>query len=338
MTELTFRDAVRKALADQLESDPRVVLLGEDIADAGGAFKVTDGLVDRFGPERVLDTPISEQAIIGTAIGAAIKGLRPVAELMFADFAAVCFDPIANELAKYRYMTGGQVEVPVTIRLANGASLGFGAQHSQTVESWFLNVTGLVLVAPSTPQDAYSLLRAAIQSTDPVLFFEHKGLYNTKGEVDEQADEHLGRARTLREGSDVTIVGTQLMAVRSVAAAAELAGRGVVAEVIDLRTLVPMDTVARVVQAGVIPMDTAAVLESVARTGNLVIVQEGPISGGWAATLLAQMVLAGAAFSARPAVLASDDTPVPYATELETAWLPSVERIVDAAAPPAAVA
>ena len=324
MTELTFRDAVRKALADQLESDPRVVLLGEDIADAGGAFKVTDGLVDRFGPERVLDTPISEQAIIGTAIGAAIKGLRPVAELMFADFAAVCFDPIANELAKYRYMTGGQVEVPVTIRLANGASLGFGAQHSQTVESWFLNVTGLVLVAPSTPQDAYSLLRAAIQSTDPVLFFEHKGLYNTKGEVDEQADEHLGRARTLREGSDVTIVGTQLMAVRSVAAAAELAGRGVDAEVIDLRTLVPMDT--------------AAVLESVARTGNLVIVQEGPISGGWAATLLAQMVLAGAAFSARPAVLASDDTPVPYATELETAWLPSVERIVDAAARPAAVA
>jgi acetoin:2,6-dichlorophenolindophenol oxidoreductase subunit beta len=324
VTELTFRDAVRKALADELESDPRVFLLGEDIADAGGAFKVTEGLVDRFGPERVLDTPISEQAIIGTAIGAAIKGLRPVAELMFADFAAVCFDSIANELAKYRYMTGGQVRVPVTIRLANGASLGFGAQHSQTVESWFLNVTGLVLVAPSTPQDAYSLLRAAIRSSDPALFFEHKALYNTKGEVDEQAVDHLGRARTLREGSDVTIVGTQLMAARSVAAAEELAGLGVDAEVIDLRTLVPMDT--------------AAVLESVAHTGNLVIVQEGPISGGWAATLLAQLVVAGAAFSARPAVLASDDTPVPYATELETAWLPSVERIVDAAARPAGVA
>jgi pyruvate/2-oxoglutarate/acetoin dehydrogenase E1 component len=324
VTDLTFREAVRKALADELESDPRVVLLGEDIADAGGAFKVTEGLVDRFGPERVLDTPISEQAIIGTAIGAAIKGLRPVAELMFADFAAVCFDPIANELAKYRYMTGGQVDVPVTIRLANGASLGFGAQHSQTVESWFLNVTGLVLIAPSTPQDAYSLLRAAIRSSDPVLFFEHKGLYNTKGEVDEQADEHLGRARTLREGSDVTIVGTQLMAARAAAAAEELAGRGVDAEVIDLRTLVPMDT--------------AAVLESVARTGNLVIVQEGPVSGGWAATLLAQLVVAGAAFSARPAVLASDDTPVPYATGMETAWLPSVERIVDAAARPAGVA
>ena len=324
MTELTFRDAVGKALADELESDPRVVLLGEDIADAGGAFKVTEGLVDRFGPERVLDTPISEQAIIGTAIGAAIKGLRPVAELMFADFAAVCFDPIANELAKYRYMTGGQVEVPVTIRLANGASLGFGAQHSQTVESWFLNVTGLVLVAPSTPQDAYSLLRAAIRSSDPVLFFEHKGLYNTRGEVDEQADELLGRARTLREGSDVTIVGTQLMVVRAVAAAEELAGRGVEAEVIDLRTLVPMDT--------------AAVLESVARTGNLVIVQEGPVSGGWAATLLAQLVVAGAAFSTLPVVLASDDTPVPYAAEMETAWLPSVERIVDAAARPSEVA
>ena len=319
MSELTFREAVRKALADELESDPRVVLLGEDIAAAGGAFKVTDGLVDRFGGERVLDTPISEQAIIGTAIGASMKGLRPVAELMFADFAAVCFDQIANQLAKYRYMTGGQVDVPVTIRLANGASLGFGAQHSQTVESWFLNVTGLVLAVPSTPQDAYSLLRAAIQSPDPVLFFEHKGLYNTKGDVDDAAPaEPLGRARTMRSGSDLTIVGTQLMATRALAAADELATRGIEADVIDLRTLVPMDV--------------AAVLESVARTGNLIIVQEGPVSGGWAATLLTQLMIAGADLSIRPAVVASSDAPVPYSTGLESAWLPSVARIVDAAA------
>jgi acetoin:2,6-dichlorophenolindophenol oxidoreductase subunit beta len=318
MSTLSFREAIRKALADELESDSRVVLLGEDIAAAGGAFKVTEGLIERFGAERVLDTPISEQAIIGTAIGASMKGLRPVAELMFADFAAVCFDQIANQVAKYRYMTGGQVHVPVTIRLANGASLGFGAQHSQTVESWFLNVTGLVLAVPS-PQDAYSLLRSAIRSPDPVLFFEHKGLYNTKGDVDDAAPaEPLGRARTLRPGGDVTIVGTQLMTVRALAAADELSARGVEAEVIDLRTLVPMDV--------------AAVLASVARTGNLVIVQEGPISGGWAATLLARLVIDGAELSSRPVVLASEDAPVPYAAGLESAWLPSVARIVDAAA------
>ncbi len=319
MTELTYREAVRHALADELDGDPRVFLLGEDIAAAGGAFKVTEGLVDRFGPERVMDTPISEQAIVGAAIGAALKGMRPVVELMFADFAAVCFDQIANELAKYRYMTGGQVDVPVTIRMANGASLGFGAQHSQTVESWFLNVPGLVLVAPSTPQDAYGLLRAAIQSRDPVLFFEHKGLYGTKGEVDrDAAPDTLGTARIRRSGgSDVTIVGTQLMAARALAAAGELAGRGVEAEVVDLRSL--------------LPMDSATVVDSVGRTGRLVLVQEGPLSGGWAPTLLTHVVLAGADVGSRSAVVASDDVPVPYATSMESAWLPDVDRIADVA-------
>jgi pyruvate/2-oxoglutarate/acetoin dehydrogenase E1 component len=318
VTELTYREAVRHALADELAGDRRVVLLGEDIAAAGGAFKVTEGLVDRFGPERVMDTPISEQAIVGAAIGAALKGMRPAVELMFADFAAVCFDQIANELAKYRYMTGGQVEVPVTIRMANGASLGFGAQHSQTVESWFLSVPGLVLVAPSTPQDAYGLLRAAIQSPDPVLFFEHKGLYGTKGDVDpDAAPDALGTARTRRAGSDVTIVGTQLMAARSLAAAGMLADRGVEAEVVDLRSLVPMDV--------------GAVLDSVGRTGRLVLVQEGPLSGGWAPTLLTQVVLAGADVGSRSVVVASDDVPVPYATSMESAWLPDVDRIAEAA-------
>jgi acetoin:2,6-dichlorophenolindophenol oxidoreductase subunit beta len=318
VTELTYREAVRHALADELAGDPRVLLLGEDIAAAGGAFKVTEGLVDRFGQERVMDTPISEQAIVGAAIGAALKGMRPVVELMFADFAAVCFDQIANELAKYRYMTGGQVEVPVTIRMANGASLGFGAQHSQTVESWFLNVPGLVLVAPSTPHDAYGLLRAAIQSPDPVLFFEHKGLYATKGEVDRgAAPEALGTARIRRSGTDVTMVGTQLMAARARAAADELAARGIDAEVVDLRSLVPMDV--------------ETVLESVRRTGRLVLVQEGPLSGGWAPTLLTKVVLAGADVGSRTAVAASDDVPVPYAAAMESAWLPDVERIAAAA-------
>jgi pyruvate/2-oxoglutarate/acetoin dehydrogenase E1 component len=318
MTELTFREAVRHALADELAADERVVLLGEDIAAAGGAFKVTEGLVDRFGAERVMDTPISEQAIVGAAIGAAMKGMRPVVELMFADFAAVCFDQIANQLAKYRYMTGGQVEVPVTIRMANGASLGFGAQHSQTVESWFLNVSGLALVAPSTPQDAYSLLRAAIQSPDPVLFFEHKGLYGAKGDVDPAAPpDALGAACIRRAGTDVTIVGTQLMAARALAAATELAAGGVGAEVVDLRSLAPMDV--------------ATVVESVGRTGHLILVQEGPLSGGWAPTLLTRMVAAGADIGPHPAVVTSDDVPVPYAARLESAWLPGVERIVAAA-------
>ena len=325
MTDMTYREAVRAALADELEADPRVVTFGEDIAGAGGAFKVTEGLLEQFGPRRVLDTPISEQAIIGAAIGASIKGLRPVVELMFADFAAVCFDQIANQLAKYRYMTGGQVDVPVTIRMANGASLGFGAQHSQTVESWFLNVTGLVLVAPSTPQDAYTLLRASIQCPDPVLVFEHKGLYNARGPVERIAPaEPLGPAAILRRGDDVTIVGTQLMAARAVAAADELAARGVEAEVIDLRTLAPMDV--------------ATVLESLGRTRTLVVVQEGPLAGGWASTLVTRVVTAGALLAGPPAVVASEETPVPYATNLEAAWLPSVERIVDAASRPAEVA
>jgi pyruvate/2-oxoglutarate/acetoin dehydrogenase E1 component len=317
MTELTFREAVRAALAAELASDPRVMLIGEDIGAAGGAFKVTDGLHERFGGGRVWDTPISEQAIIGTAIGAAIKGIRPVAELMFADFAGVCFDGIANQLAKYRYMTGGQVELPVTIRMANGASLGFGAQHSQTVESWFLSITGLHIIAPSTPQDAYTLLRAAIRDPNPVLFFEHKGLYNMRGPCDEAAPaEPLGTATMLRAGGDVTIVGTQLMAARSLAAAEALAERGVDAAVVDLRTLAPMDV--------------PAVLESLERTGRLLVVQEGPVSGGWGATLIARVALA-ADLRERPRMVASPDAPVPYAAGLEAAWLPSVESIAAAA-------
>src|SRR5271165_2832947 len=199
MTELTYRDAIRHALAKSLAEDERVFMLGEDIAAAGGVFKTTDGLMAQFGEHRVRDTPISEQAIIGTAIGAAIKGLRPVAEIMFADFAAVCFDQIANQLAKYRYMTGGQVSLPVTIRLANGAGAGFGAQHSQTVENWFLNTPGLKLAVPGSPADAYGLLRAAILDDNPVLVFEHKAMLNMKGEVDTgQAPISLGTAAVVR--------------------------------------------------------------------------------------------------------------------------------------------
>ena len=208
MSEVTYREAITRGIGDALADDDDVFFIGEDIGAAGGAFKLSEGLLERFGPRRVLDTPISEQAIVGTAIGAAVQGLRPLAEIMFADFAGVCFDQIANELAKYRYMTGGQVSVPVTIRMANGAGTGFGAQHSARVENWFLNVPGLKIVVPATPGDAYGLRRAAVADPDPVLVFEHKALFNIKGPLPDGPLE-LGRAEVVRPGEHVTVVATQ---------------------------------------------------------------------------------------------------------------------------------
>ncbi len=199
---ITYRDAIVQAMGDAMEEDESVFLFGEDVAEAGGPFKLSDGLLERFGPRRVRDTPISEQAIIGTAIGSALSGLRPIAEIMFADFAGVCFDGIANELAKYRYMTGGQVNVPATIRLGNGAGAGFAAQHSQSVENWFINVPGLKIAVPGTPADAYGLLRSAIRDPDPVLIFEHKHLFNHKGEVaDTPAVVPFGQAEIVRQAT-----------------------------------------------------------------------------------------------------------------------------------------
>ena len=216
MSTLTYREAISLALADAMAEDEDVFLLGEDIAQAGGVFKLTDGLLERFGDRRVLDTPISEQAIVGAAIGAAVMGLRPVAEIMFADFTGVCFDQIANELAKYRYMTGGQVTLPVTIRAANGAGAGFGAQHSQPCENWFLNVPGLKIAVPGTAADAYGLLRSAIRDPDPVLVFEHKHLFTHKEEIDGGvATVDLGRGEVVRQGRDATLVATQLMRHRA---------------------------------------------------------------------------------------------------------------------------
>jgi pyruvate/2-oxoglutarate/acetoin dehydrogenase E1 component len=263
----------------------------------------------------VLDTPISEQAIIGTAIGAAIKGLRPIAELMFADFAAVCFDQIANQLAKYRYMTGGQVTVPVTVRLANGAGAGFGSQHSQTVENWFINVPGLKIAVPGSPADAYALLRASIEDDDPVLYFEHKAMLNQKGELPESRGPfELGRAAVVREGSDVTVVATQLVRVRAEEAAAALAEDGISVELIDPRTLVPLD------------MDT--IRASLERTSRLVVVQESPAAGSWGATLVARLIEESFdAFDAPPVLISGDDTPVPYAGPMERAWIPAADRI-----------
>jgi pyruvate/2-oxoglutarate/acetoin dehydrogenase E1 component len=318
MSTVTYKEAIRRAMADALEADESVFMLGEDIAAAGGAFKTTEGLMERFGETRVLDTPISEQAIIGTAIGAAIRGLRPIAELMFADFAAVCFDQIANQLAKYRYMTGGQVTVPVTVRLANGAGAGFGSQHSQTVENWFINVPGLKIAVPGSPADAYGLLRAAVEDDDPVLYFEHKAMLNQKGELADAASPiELGRATVVREGSDVTIVATQLVRARAEEAAQELAQDGISVEVIDPRTLVPFD------------MET--VRGSVERTSRLVVAQESPAAGSWGATVVAQLIAESFdALDAPPVLISGDDTPVPYAGAMEQAWIPSAGRIAAA--------
>lgn len=316
MAEVTYKEALTLALADALDGDESVFVFGEDIGAAGGVFKTTAGLQERFGAERVRDTPISEQAIIGLAIGASMQGMRPVAELMFADFAGVAFDQLANQLAKYRYMTGGQVALPVTVRLANGIPGGFGAQHSQTCENWFLNVVGLKIAVPATPADAYGLLRAAIADEDPVLVFEHKGLLNTKGELpDEPAAVELGRAEVVRAGSDVTLVATQLMRQRALEAAEILAADSIAAEVIDPRTLIPLD------------METIGA--SVDRTNNLVVVQEAPLGGSWGETVVSRIVAGHFdSLDSPPAILGGDPTPIPFAHELEQAWMPSAERIV----------
>jgi pyruvate dehydrogenase E1 component beta subunit len=317
-TTATYRQAIIRALGDELEADESVFLLGEDVGAAGGPFKMTDGLFERFGAERVMDTPISEQAIVGAAIGAAVKGLRPVGEIMFADFAGVCFDGIANELAKYRYMTGGQVTLPVTLRLGGGVGAGFGAQHSQNAENWFLNVPGLKLVTPATPADAYGLLRASIQDPDPVLFFEHKHLFNHKGPFpDEPAIVPLGVADVVRAGTDVTLVGSQAMRFKAEQAAEALAGEGVSVEVIDPRTIAPFD------------YDT--VIDSVQRTGRLIVLQEASPDGSWGASVVSRVVQENFEYlDAPPRLLAADDTPVPYAENLETAWMPTVQTIVEA--------
>jgi pyruvate dehydrogenase E1 component beta subunit len=280
-------------------------------------FKSTVGLFDRFGPERVRDTPISEQAIVGMAIGAAIMGLRPIAEIMFADFAGVCFDQLANQLAKYRYLTGGQACLPVTVRMANGAGAGFAAQHSQAAENWFLNVPGLKIAVPGTVEDCYGLLRAAVRDDNPVLVFEHKNLLGLKGTIPERPY-RLGVASIARRGSDVTVVATQQMRHRALEAADRLAAEGIEIEVIDPRTLVPFDDV--------------AVAESLVRTARLLVVQEGPPGGGWGASLIARMTSSHfECFDAPPRLLASAETPVPYAGCLEEAWMPCCEDVMAAA-------
>jgi len=315
VAELTYRDAVARGLAQEMERDERVVLIGEDIAGAGGVFKTTPGLLERFGPRRVIDTPISEQAILGAAMGAAMTGLRPVAEIMFSDFFAVCWDLVVNQMAKTRYMTNGQVTLPLVVRSGNGGGLRFGAQHSQSIENWAMAVPGVKVVTPSTPEDVVGLLAAAVRSDDPVLFFEHKALYATKGEVpDGPIEDVLGTAKVRRAGKDATIVALGLMVPRALAAADALAARGIDCEVIDLRSL--------------IPLDARAVLESVGRTGRLFTVEENPRALGWGAEI-ASIVSDEAFWDLDGPVtrITTPHIPLPSADSLEDLVIPSVDRV-----------
>jgi len=319
MAELTYRDAVNAGIAQEMRRDSNVVFLGEDIAAAGGVFKTTVGLLDEFGPNRVRDTPISEQAIIGAAMGAAMTGLRPIAEIMFSDFFAVCWDLVANQIAKTRYMTDGQCSFPLVIRSANGGGSRFGAQHSQSVENWAMAIPGLKVVAPASPADVKGLLAASIRDPDPVLFFEQKSLYAIKGDVpDEEHVVPLGEARVLRSGSDVTIVALAAMVPRAEKAADTLQQEhGISATVVDVRSLVPLDT--------------KTILDETAKTGRLVTVEENPRLCGWGAEVAS--IVAEELFwdLDGPVVrVTTPHIPLPSADALEDAMLPSPARIVAA--------
>ncbi len=317
MAELTYRDAVAAGIAQEMARDDRVVFLGEDVAAAGGVFKATVGLLEKFGPKRVRDCPISEQAILGAAMGAAMTGLRPIAEIMFSDFLAVCWDIVANEIAKSRYMTNGQISLPLVIRTANGAGSRFGAQHSQAVENWAMMIPGIKVVAPAFPADVKGLLAAAVRDPDPVLFFEQKSLYSMKGEVpDGEYVDELGKAKVLRNGKDCTIVALASMVHKALDAAMVLEKEhGIACTVIDLRSLVPLDT--------------QTILSEVGKTGRLFTVEENPRLCGWGAEIVS--IVAEECFWRLDAPIMRITTPhvpLPSADLLEDNTIPSVERIV----------
>ena len=318
MAELSYREAVARGIAQEMARDEDVVFLGEDVARAGGVFKATVGLLEQFGPLRVRDTPISEQAILGAAMGAAMTGLKPIAEIMFADFIAVCYDYIANEFPKSRYMSNGQVKCPLVVRLGNGGGARFGAQHSQSVENWCMQFPGLKVVAPSSPVDVVGLLAASVRDPDPVIFIEHKSLYATKGEVpDGEILDTLGRAKVVRPGSDCTLIALALMVPRALAAAEKLQSEhGISCEVIDVRSLVPLDT--------------QTLLGSVARTHRVFTIEENPRVLGWGAEIVS--IIADESFydlDGPPVRITTPHIPLPASDLLEDLAIPSVARIVE---------
>jgi pyruvate dehydrogenase E1 component beta subunit len=317
MKTITYAGAIREAIAEEMERDEQVFVIGEDVGESGGVFGVTKGLTAQFGAERVLDTPISEEAIVGAAVGASLLGGRPVVEIMFSDFATLAMDMIVNQAAKTHYMTGGQLTAPVTIRLVTGTAGATAAQHSQSLEAWFAHAPGLKCVVPSSPADAKGLLKAAIRDPDPICFFEHKLLYNRKGEVPDEVEPlPFGRGLVVREGSDVTLVSYLKTLHDALQAAEALAEEGVSVEVFDPRTLVPFDR--------------EGLRTSLEKTGRLLIAHEAPQRVGFGAEIAA--IAAEECFDLLRAPIVrvcGRNTPVPYAPELEGYVLPDAARIAD---------
>jgi pyruvate dehydrogenase E1 component beta subunit len=316
MAQLTFREAIARGIAQEMRRDESVVLLGEDVGAAGGVFKGTVGLLEEFGGRRVRDTPISEQAILGAAMGAAMTGLRPIAEIMFSDFFAVCWDIVANEIAKSRYMTNGQMSFPLVIRSGNGGGLRFGAQHSQSVENWAMMIPGLKVVIPSNARDVIGLMAAAVRDPDPVIFLEAKALYASKMDVpDGEIVDTLGSAKVLRQGANATLIALGAMVPRALGAAEELSANGIDCTVVDVRSLVPLDTM--------------TLLREVSATGRLFTVEENPRLCGWGAELVS--IIADEIFYDLDGPIVRITTPhipLPAADSLEDLAIPSVERIV----------
>jgi acetoin:2,6-dichlorophenolindophenol oxidoreductase subunit beta len=311
--EIEFRAAIRDALDEELARDESVIFFGEDVAVAGGVFAATPGLHEKYGPERVFDTPISELAMTGAAFGAAVSGKRPVLEIMFGDFLALSMDSLINQATKYWFLTGERQSCPLVIRSVVGGGARFGAIHSQMPVSWLTGIPGLKIVAPSTPADAKGLLKGAIRDDNPVVFFEHKRLYTLSGPVDGGEPEPLGRARVVREGADVTLVSAMKGVHDCLEAADRLGEQGMSAEVIDLRTLRPID------------LET--ILESVRRTNRIAVVEEGPLTGGWAGEVLALVTEEGLGDLDDAWRIATPNSPIPYSPPLEDAFLPGPDRI-----------
>ena len=320
MREITFLEAIREALRQEMKLDENVFILGEDVGVFGGCFGVTAGLFDEFGPDRVMDTPISESAIMGASLGSALMGLRPVPEIMFIDFTPQCFDYLTNQAPKVRYMCGGQVEkLPLVVRTTSGGWIRAAGQHSQSLEGWFTQVPGLKVVMPSTPHDAKGLLTASLRDNNPVLYIEHKVLYGTSGPVPEE--EYLiplGEAEVKKEGTDVTLISYSLMLQKTLAAAEQLAGDGVSAEVVDLRTLSPLDH------------DTLA--QSVQKTHRAVVIQEAYESAGVASQVIKSLMDSSFDYIDAPIkTVAAPDTVIPFSPILEDNMLPNEDKIIQAA-------
>ena len=316
MREITYRDAINEAIAEEMAKDTSIIILGEDVGLFGGAMAVTKGLFAKFGPKRVIDTPISESVIIGAALGSALTGLRPIAEIMFIDFIGTCMDQVFNQVAKTRFMLGGNIKVPLIIRTQGGAGKSYAAQHSQSLEAWFIHVPGIKVVMPSTPYDAKGLLKSAIRDDNPVLFIEHKLLYNEKGLIpEEEYTTPLGKAEIKKPGDDITLVTYSRMVLNALEAADSLKRDGIDVEVIDLRTLSPMDI--------------ETVINSVKKTNRLIIVEEDCKTGGVGAEVSAQITEKVFDYLDSPIErIAAMDTPIPYNRNLEKIVIPQTDVVI----------